>query len=389
MALTPIRILYVLDVFHGPERGGTERQFFSLLEGLDRSRIEPHVALFRHSAWTATHRLPAEAVIVLGIDRVACRAAVMKLLRLSRYIRRGGIQLAHVLLNDASIAAPAFCRVAGARVVGSRRDMGFWYTTRVLASLRTSNLFVSRIVANSEAVRDSVRRREHFPASRIDVIYNGHDPSRFDGDAHPTFRASLGLAADDPVVGMVAHFHRWKRHEDVVRAFAIARRRCPAARLVLVGSGATEPAIRRLVASMGLESHVHFVGSCADPLPIVRHFSIGVLCSDSEGSSNAVIEYMASAKPTICTTTGGNGELIADGETGFLVPPGDVDALANRLSRLLGDRALRERMGSSARAQAVTRWTANAMVQQHMRLYEALVCRTNGRVEAASVCESQ
>jgi glycosyltransferase involved in cell wall biosynthesis len=253
--------------------------------------------------------------------------------------------------------------------------------------LRAGNAFVTRIVANSEAVRANVHHMEGFPADRIHVIYNGHDPSRFDVPASPDFRQELGIGPADPIVGMVAHFHPWKRHDDLVRAFGLIRSRYPAARLVLVGSGHTQPAIRALVRSLGLDSAVHFIGTCSDAVPAIRHFSIGVLCSDSEGLSNAVMEYMACGKPTICTRSGGNGELLSDGKSGFLVDPGDVGTLADRIARLLDDSALQRTMGSLAQV-AAARCTTQLMAQQHMALYERVAERRGPVTHRASAYES-
>jgi glycosyltransferase involved in cell wall biosynthesis len=155
-----------------------------------------------------------------------------------------------------------------------------------------------------------------------------------------------------------------------VHAFAAIRRRHPTAHLVLVGSGDADRC-RSAARALDLERCVHFVGGVADAVPVIRHFTVGVLCSESEGFSNAVIEYMGTGKPTVCTNVGGNTELIREGETGFLVAPGDIAALAERISFLLTHPALAATMGRAARESA-GQFTVGRMADAYMNLYRRL-----------------
>jgi L-malate glycosyltransferase len=248
--------------------------------------------------------------------------------------------------------------------------MGFWYTKSILRALRVSNLFVNRMIANSDAVRRNVHHHERFPLARIDVLANGHDPARFQAEPMPDFRARFNIGAHDPIVGMVANFNPWKRHIDLIRAFARIGDAHPTAHLVLVGGGDADP-LRAEARQHGLDRRVHIVEGITNAIPVVKHFSVGVLCSDSEGASNAVMEYMGSGKPTVCTNVGGNPELIDDDVTGFLIAPRDVEALATRIDRLLANVDAAATMGQLARLTA-NRFTSRRMADAHMELYEGL-----------------
>ncbi len=369
--MTQMKILYMMDAMHGGEQvGGTEAQLLELLRHLDRDRFDPRLALFRATPYIEQVQTFPCPVDVLDIRSLSTVRSALRLMGLSARVRTGGYGLVHIFLNDAAIVGPLFCRIGGARVVVSRRDMGFWYTEPILKALRISNRFVSRVITNSDAVRRNVHEREGFPMTGIEVFYNGHDPRKFDVAPLAGFRERHGIGPADPIVGMVANFNPWKRHVDLVAAFARVREQHPRAHHVFVGSGAVEPA-ELAVKAHGLQSAVHFCGGVADAIPIVKHFTVGVLCSESEGLSNAVIEYMGCGKPTVCTNVGGNPEAITDGETGFLVKPLDVTALAERLSTLLMSPLLAGRMGRRAR-EAATRFSSRRMADAHMTLYERL-----------------
>ncbi|MGH9161838.1 MAG: glycosyltransferase [Vicinamibacteraceae bacterium] len=362
----------MIDYYKGP-RAGTEIQLLELIRGLDRTRFDPSLVVLRATPYVdAAEALPCP-VTALGVRHLSSPRAWARLLAFAWELRRSGVQLVHIFFNDAAVIAPAFCRVGGARVVVGRRDMGFWYTPSNLRLLRIANRFVDAVVANSEAVKANVHRRERVPLDRTVVIHNGHDPARFHVEPEPHFRERHGIGAYDPVIGIVANLRPTKRHEDLLRAFAAVRKRHPRAHLVLVGAGPREGALKTLVSELMLSRWVHFLEQTTDAVPIIKHLDVGVLSSADEGLSNALLEYLACGKPVVCTRVGGNPELVADGWNGFLVETGDVAAMADRIGRLLSDSALAHAMARRATEAFDARFTTERMVTAHMELYDRLL----------------
>ena len=107
-------------------------------------------------------------------------------------------------------------------------------------------------------------------------------------------------------------------------------------------------------------------------MPTISAADICVLCSETEGLSNAVMEYMAAGKPTICTNVGGNVELVVDGETGYLVPVGDATSMANAIVALLSDSERAQEFGQRARRRAIELFSLHRMIEQHEMLYTRL-----------------
>lgn len=364
---SPDKILYLMDSYYGP-MAGTEKQFLELVTHIDRKLFCPSLAVFRQTEYLKTHSFSC-SVAVLNIHKLVSLAAGIRLTKLSFHVRRCGYKIVHIFFNDASIVAPAFCKLGGAKVIVSRRDMGFWYTPANLAALRISNRFVDCIVPNSHAVKENVHRREGFQNEKMVVIYNGHDQSKFTELPATRLRESLGIGIDDPIVGMVANLYPIKRQSDLIRAFAIAQSKLKNIQLLFIGEGKEKDELRRLAYSLALERRIHFLGNVPNAIPIIKHITVGVLCSESEGLSNAIIEYMGCGKPTICTRVGGNSEIVEDGYNGFLVNVGDVEGLAAQLIKILSESSLADRMGVRARLRMQERLTSEEMVNSYMNLY--------------------
>lgn len=247
--------------------------------------------------------------------------------------------------------------------------MGFWYTPAILRALRISNHFVDRIVANSEAVKRSVHSREGFPLDRISVVANGHAQGRFDTAAAAGFRQELGIGTSDKVIGMVANLYPRKRQADLIRALPEIRRSHGQVHVVLVGKGSDRDGLLRLASSLGLERSVHIVHA-NEAVPFVKHFDVAVLCSESEGFSNAIIEYAFCERPIVCTNVGGNPEFIRHRESGWLIECGDSAGLAAAVTELLSTPDLAARLAAAARGRALRSCTSEAMLSSYMDLYD-------------------
>ena len=392
MSLTaaPTKIMYLVDYYEGPQ-GGTEGQLLQILRHLDRSRYLPAITLLRGSDYFERNSFYCP-VKILDITKLASARSIYKVLRFASDLRRQGYRLVHCFLNDVSLIAPPLLRLFGIRVLVSRRDMGFWYTPGKLAVLRLVSAFVDRYVANCQAVGRVVQQREWASSRKISVIYNGLGTAAANGGGGARTNCPPGVSDQTPVVGIVANLKPIKRIDVLIQAVAVARERSPALRLIIVGKdGLSERgrSMRReledLASRVGVRDAVIFAGGVDDPAPYINRFNVAVLCSESEGFSNALIEYMEAGRPVICTDTGGSPELIRDGTNGFLVPVGNVDALADRLVQLLSGRELARRLGEAARDTARS-YSLMRMISEQMACYDEVLsaCRSSEELERAS-----
>lgn len=364
-------ILFVTDYYYGTH-GGTEGQLLELLRHLPALGYAPRLVVLRDTAFTRELADFCCPVQTLGIRRILSLITLWKLIRFFYQLRGERVPLVHVYFNDASLMIPPFAWLAGSKVIVSRRDMGIWYTRLNLWALRWVGQFVDRVIANSQGVARQVEVCEWLPRDRIRIVCNGY---AFDRDGAPPlagFRAQHRIGPTDPIVGIVANLSSVKRHADLLKAFVEVRRRQPSAHLVLLGTGPLLDSLKQQVTASDLTDCVHFLGSVSDVIPVVKHFSVGVLCSESEGFSNALIEYMACGVPPVCTRTGGNVELVADGNNGFLVEVGDISALAERILQLMSDRELANRIGGAAQ-RYVGQYTVARMLAGTTDVYHELL----------------
>ena len=144
----------------------------------------------------------------------------------------------------------------------------------------------------------------------------------------------------------------------------------PDARFVIAGEGELRPALERQIKEHHLEKHVLLAGFRPDVLSLHKAFDIFVMSSVTEGLGTSLLDAMAAGKPVVATTAGGIPEVVVDGETGILVPPRDHEAMAAAIVALLKDEGLRTRMGRAGRARAETRFSAERMVQDTLRVYQ-------------------
>ncbi len=372
--MKPLPLLFILDNFPDPH-AGTEGQFWLLFQNLDRSRVDPSIVLLRQSEYLEAHVAPSK-LRTLHVRRLLALSSIMRVLRTAWWARRAGFRVAHIYFNDSAIVFPIFLKLLGIKVIVSRRDLGFWYTSGNLRVLRLVAPWVDRAVANCEAVRQVVTEREGFRREQVAVIYNGILRTL----ASPVNRTVLKIGESARLVVVVANLRPLKRINDAIATIARLQQAVGETHLLVVGedrvsdSGSSHQLeLQQYASQLMVHERVHFLGKLHDPMPIIAAADLCMLCSESEGLSNTVIEYMLAGKPVVCTNVGGNAELVVEDSTGHLVAIGDVSAMTAAAVALLGDVERAHAFGRRAQQRARELFTAESMVERQTRLYEALV----------------
>lgn len=190
-------------------------------------------------------------------------------------------------------------------------------------------------VAVSEFVRDRLIAVNGTPPARTHRIYNGIDLARFGRMDRTLLRRELGIAEERPVVFCAGRVQPYKGMQTLIEAAALLRDGGSAVEVAIAGDGPYLPALRRLAEERGMAG-VHFLGRRTDVPALLAGATVAVVPSLwEEAFGLAVVEAMAAGVPLVATRTGGIPELVEEGRTGLLVPPGDARALADALRLLL------------------------------------------------------
>ena len=211
-----------------------------------------------------------------------------------------------------------------------------------------------------------------YSPDKIHIIHNGVDPDDFQWTDERSAASDLGICESDKVVGIFAALRPEKDHANFLRAARLVADRIPQTKFLIVGDGPMRPEIERLVHELDLADSVVLTGARMDVPELLRAIDVFVLSSYTvECFPMALLEAMAAGRPAVCTAVGGVPEMIEEPTTGYLVPPRNPDALADRLVCILSDSELAHQMGKAARVRVETLFSLRESVSATERALES------------------
>jgi len=380
-------VRHILHISTGAELGGAERVVLDLVRSLDRERFRVSVVVPRRGRlaealeaagisslvreyWGRGHRLGRYsswreyAVALLSLPQVA-----RTLLELARRVNETPIALIHAHGIKAQMFSALLAPLVRARIV--------WHVHDFLRHRRLWGVFgaLRRIIPDAVVVPSGAVAREFSDQSNVVVIPNGVDVREFSPAASRRGDGRLR-------VGMIGALAPWKGQRVFLQAAERVSRAMPEVEFLIVGDEIYDTTghrgfrqeLEREVAARGLSSRVRFTGFRADVAAILRELDVLVHCAvEPEPFGRVLVEAMACGLPVVASRGGATEEIVREGETGVLIPPGDAAHLAAVLLTLLRDPALRARMGRAARAWVEQTFDLRAHVRRFEALYDALL----------------
>jgi glycosyltransferase involved in cell wall biosynthesis len=364
-------ILHTIDTT-GP--GGAETVFIDLATRLPRERYRS-IVLIRGRGWVYDE-LVGRGLTPLLLDAKGS-FNWQYLRRLAALIRREKIDL----IQSHLLGSNVYCSLAGlltltpvvATFHGSV-DIGERERLKALkfAAIR---LGAQRLVAVSDSLRRIIAESTTLSSRKIVKIYNGISTSEFSRPRSKKLREQFGWSRNDVLVGCLGNVRFAKGYDVLLHAAARLRERSAGWRFVIAGQGKTGllDDLLALRSRLKVEELVHFLGFQPDPAAFLSGLDFFLLPSTSEGFSIATIQAMAAGLPVIVTRSGGPEEIVTHGETGWLIDPGNPEAIVEALEKLAADKELCARLAANGRDHATRAFGIDAMLKAYQALYDALL----------------
>jgi glycosyltransferase involved in cell wall biosynthesis len=354
----PMTILQVISQRH---LSGAERVCLMLSESLQLRGHRVVLLCKKDAAMLGEAALRGIETRTPGLSGKFNPLVALGILRIAREVHA---DLIHTHLSTASQWGGVAGRLGGIPVVSHVHAMNSRYFF----------LLANAMVACSEGVRQHIIK-QGVSQGRIETIYNGIDSKRLNiTQDRAEMRLSLGIAGEAPAIACIAHLADKKGQADLVRAVALLKNTWPDLVCFLVGTGENMDSLRRLAENLDVTRQTALLGYRADAVSVMNAMDLIILPSlGKEGLPLVLLEAALLGKPAICSNIPGNNEVVVDGVTGLLFPPGDPAALAEQIDRLLSDRERCARMAQCAQERAQREFTIEAMTDRVEGLYRQLL----------------
>lgn len=384
--------------------GGAEVNLLWLLPGLRQSGFDPLVICPREgevtrqfsAAGIACHILPLPAFPsvsfrLLGRKVPNPAACLWDAAAIHIAARRLASEL-RAIGADVVCTTGLFAHLYGGRAAALAGLPCVWHLQDIVSGTRAGGLFRRMLRKTASSVRPSVAAISAPVAASVErlglpvaIVPNGVSLGEAPTDDHrAAARGRIGVPSCCPVAGIVGRITPWKGQLEFVQAAALVRQSLPDARFVIVGACAPNDLwywrkVDQLIARQGLQSAVSVLGWQQSVHEIMQALDVLVLASqEPEPFGRVLIEAMAAQTPVVATARGGAAEIVEDGITGLLVPPGDTRALARAMQALLADPARARRMGIEGRRVAAGRYSLQSFVSNMSDVLHGAVGRADG-----------
>jgi sugar transferase (PEP-CTERM/EpsH1 system associated) len=360
----------VLHLCESSSTGGAESVLINLAQGLDRDRYRSLVCLLSEG-WLK-RELDRRRIETLVIPQPRS-LDVPWLLRVRQLLRERGIHVMHSHEFATNVYASFLSRLTGIPTIATTHGKNYYagkWRRRAAYRFAARN---SVMVAVSEDLKRFMAERVGIPPGRIRVVHNGIDLRRYaGGGADRALRAQLGIGPQQRVIGTVGNLFSVKGQTYLLQACKTVAGAFPDLVLLVAGEGEQLGPLEREAAALGVSGNVRFLGFRDDVPALLQAMEVFVLPSLSEGLPLSVLEALALERPVVATNVGGMPEIVQDGVTGYLVPPADPGALADRILRLLRDARSAAQMGRAGRKRVEAGFGLEQMIGEYQSLYDAV-----------------
>ncbi len=381
----------VAMVVNNLDVGGLEKVVVSLLNNLDRQRFDRYLICLDGPGKLADNvDLPAESRLILKKDPerrlpvIGMHVDMSLLGAIRRFVKGKRIEVLHAHnlapLFYAGVATRVLPMIRRPALVYSEHNQIYSATQKQRQRMRSYLKLADRIVTVSQDLQRTLLNEAGARPDKTHVLYNGIDGKRFVFQDPLKVRRELGIPDGDFVFGTAVVLSEQKGIGYLLEAARELLARTTGLRFVIAGDGPKRAELESQAREMGLGERVMFLGYRQDVPELISSFDAYVLSSLWEGLPLALIEALAIGKPIVCTSVGGNPEIVENGVNGFVVPPRDSSALAAALLRLFEDQAFVVNVRERNVRRFKEHFSLESMIGAHEQMFEQLVGRHSARI---------
>ncbi len=344
-----INVTYIIDSIGW---AGAQTHLISVLTNIDHNKFNVSVICLRDEGeqFLLLKELDINS-LVLNLENLMSPFKTLKaIFRIKKFLRENKTDIFQSYMFNPNLIASIIAWVPwkNFKLITTRRDTGYWHQKHHWWLYRFMNLLTDKVIAVSSEVRLECIKKEKMSPDKIITIYNGIDLDVYSDKIFDRniIRKNIGIKQNEFVVGMLAALRPEKRHDILINAAVDVVKEIPNVRFMVVGGGyaETKSKVVEQIAKNKLESKFLLTGVLGNVVPILAAFDVSILCSDTEGMSNSIIQSIAMGKATVVTNVGGNPEVIIDGVNGLLVPADDPASLALAIIKIYKDVEIKKQL---------------------------------------------
>lgn len=373
-----IHIVYLIDELK--VRGGSEKSLYNLVLAMRDKGLRVSVFCLQQGEYAEYFKnIEKVNYHCLQVKRIYDFSSMKAIRFMRNFIRNEQVDIIQTMHTAADLLGPlvSFGQSTRLKLVSSRRDMGFTKKDKHVRVQKLLNNRVDWILANSSAVKESVREAEGYPTERIQVIHNGifHEQFQMNDrrEAKRKMLASLGLADDCILIGNAGNLHTVKGHIVLLQAMVDLRSTHEKLYCLIAGAGSLLADLQQFCRENNIVDKVFFLGNINEMASFYAGLDVYVQPSLSEGFSNSILEAMAAGCPVVATDAGGNPDVLCNHLNGYLFPVGNSELLAGSITKILANRELAESMSHRNCSIISESYSMDVMAARYASFYQSTV----------------
>lgn len=364
----------VMHITYDMRIGGTEMVIKNIIDGCDKNLFEMSVLCIESPLGPFAEELQKDDIEFFQLNRQpGFDTNLIKKIR--QIIKNNKVDIIHCHQYTPWVYGVFAAAFSNTKVIFTEHgrfhpDSSTWKRKLVNPIL---NLFTDQVTAISKATKEALIEFENIPEKSITVIYNGITPLTVVQTEVDKLKIDLGIPENNSVLGTIARFDPIKNHTMMLRAFALVLEQQPNTTLIIVGDGEERENIEACIKQLNLVNKVILTGYQTKPQNYLALMDIYLLSSFSEGTSMTLLEAMSIGKPCVVTNAGGNPEVIAHGENGFVTPNDDANEFAKRLVEIITANTNAHELGKISKKRFEEIFSEKNMNQLYKQTYQYLV----------------